>query len=74
MSRGRYPEVSAEIRKAVEEAALPRIMAPRDKELMIRFPGISRATLYRIIREARQKLMRQLSHSSDSKEQQNRGS
>lgn len=68
----RYPEVSIEIRKAVEEAALPRIIAPRDKELLVRFPGISRATLYRIIREARQRLLRQLSQSGDLEKPHNR--
>lgn len=70
----RYPEISVEVRKAVEEAALPRIIAPRDKELLVRFPGISRATLYRIIREARQRLLRQLSQSPDLEKPQNRGS
>lgn len=69
----RYPEVSEEMRKAVEEAAMPRIVAPRDKELLVRFPSISRATLYRIIREARRRIsMRQLSHSTDLEKPQNR--
>lgn len=69
----RYPEVSEEMRKAVEEAAMPRIVAPRDKELLVRFPSISRATLYRIIREARRRIsMRQLSQSPILEKPQNR--
>ncbi len=62
----RYPEIKPEVIKAVEESAIHRILAPTDKELM-RQHGLSRASIFRIIREARQRLqaesMKQLSQS-----------
>lgn len=71
MSRG--TPVPEDVRVAVEDAVRLRITAPRDKELLAKFK-ISRATLHRIMRLARAKLMRQLSHSIESKETQNRES
>lgn len=62
MSGGK-PPISEEVRQAIMRDALPRITAPRDKELMAKY-RISRAALHRILKEARDS-MRQLSHSEE---------
>lgn len=69
MSRG--PRITDEVRRAVEEAAHFRIVAPRDKEITQRFK-ISRASLHRIIQAARLKLLRQLSQSEVTERDDNR--
>lgn len=65
MSRERTPP---DIVRAVEQAAILRIVAPTDKQLQAQFPNLSRSTIFRIMRGVRLRLqaavpMKQLSQS-----------
>lgn len=48
--------IDPETVKAVEEAAIHRILGLTDKQLLQMFPKLSRSALYRIMRAAKTKL------------------
>jgi uncharacterized protein YktA (UPF0223 family) len=48
-------KLDPEVVKAVEEAAVHRILGLTDKQLMQKFPQLSRSAIYRIMRKAKAK-------------------
>lgn len=52
--------------QAVEEAAYHRVRSPTDKELMHQFPTLSRSTIYRIMKAARDRIRQETKQLSQS--------
>jgi hypothetical protein len=58
---GGREQINPDVVKAVEEVALRRDQLPTDKELMAKH-GLSRTSLFRIMRAARRKFHVELKH------------